>query len=160
MATKKIVSIDTNTKIVFKNSSGSVVDEDGIPLIGLNTAVLRFTVANPNSWYNNTDTIVPVWENIDQNITISKIIATCDSDPITEVDQDAKFADSLIGLANATVINGIGNFDTVNGTISVSSGWNDATILAGKSLYISYGAEPHADIKTITYQIEYSYDEA
>jgi len=66
-----------------------------------------------------------------------------------------KFADAFIGLANATLIEPI---DTTNGTTDIDSGFDDATVPAGKCLYIEFGADPDSNIKQAIVKIKFDYD--
>ena len=119
------------------------------------TKVLRCVLPLPLQYYDDAATYFPIWENVDQDITITKVRATCDAAPTIEVTQSLKYADNLIGLANAVVISAV---NTASGTKEVTSGWTDNTVSAGKTIYLSFGASPHADIKFISYQIEYTID--
>ncbi len=113
-----------------------------------------FNVWNPNSVYD-TDTQICIEPNLPANITITEVTVTCDADPATELDWDLKWADAFIGLGNAALIEPI---DTTNGTTDIDSGFDDATVVAGKCLYIEFGADPDSNIKQAMVKIRYDYD--
>ena len=119
------------------------------------THSLRLVLTDPSTYYSDIATYFPIWENLPFAITITKVRVTCDADPTTELTQDIKWADNLIGLANATLVVGA---NTSAGAVEVTTGWTDNTIAAGKTLYNSFGAAPDAAIKFISYQIEYTID--
>lgn len=113
-----------------------------------------FNLFNPNSLYD-TDTQICFDPNTEAALTITEVQITCDADPTTELDIDLKFADAFIGLANATLIEPI---DTTNGTTDIDSGFDDATVPAGKCLYIEFGADPDSNIKQVMVKIKFDYD--
>lgn len=119
------------------------------------THSLRLVLTDPSTYYSDIATYFPIWENLPFAITITKVRVTCDADPTTELTQDIKWADNLIGLANATLVVAA---NTSAGAVEVTTGWTDNTIAAGKTLYNSFGAAPDAAIKFISYQIEYTID--
>jgi len=84
-------------------------------------------------------------------------LTLADYTPGAEFAGDLMFADDMnIGsYANATLICAL---DTTNGVRSVSSGFNDATVPAGKFIYLKMDASPHADIKDMLLGGTYSYD--
>lgn len=114
---------------------------------------LRFTIMQPleAQTEDNEICIVPA---TDAAITISKIEVTLDSSS-NQIAGDFKFADTFIGLANATVIEA---FDTTSGVLSDASISGDATVPAGKCLYISFDSAPNTAIKQANFDITYSYD--
>jgi len=89
------------------------------------------------------------------DLTISAIKVVCDSDPATELDWDLYYADDFITKANATLIRAM---DTTGGILSATSGFGDASVPAGKTIYSAFSSQPDAGIKQITLQIEYSFD--
>lgn len=90
----------------------------------------------------------------DAAITITRIVVTLDS-AANEVAGDVKFADTFIGLANATVVE---TFDTTSGVRDDSSMSGDATIPSGKCVYLSFDSAPSTDIHSMTIDIVYDYD--
>lgn len=113
-----------------------------------------FNLFNPNSLYD-TDTQVCFEPNLPAAITITEVTVTCDADPATELDIDLKWANAFIGLASATLIEPI---DTTNGTTDIDSNFDDATVAAGKCLYVEFGADPISAIKQAIVKVRYDYD--
>jgi len=66
-----------------------------------------------------------------------------------------KFADTFIALANATVVE---TFDTTSGVRSDSSMSGDATIPAGKAIYLSFDSAPNTAIKQMNIDVTWDYD--
>ncbi|KKN77701.1 hypothetical protein LCGC14_0358270 [marine sediment metagenome] len=87
-------------------------------------------------------------------LTITKVEITLDADPTTEFDLDLKFADAFIGLANATLIAAI---DTTNGTSNITS-FSDATVPAGKVVYLEWGGAPDAATIQGNVKVVWDYD--
>jgi hypothetical protein len=114
----------------------------------------KFNVLDPNGAYG-IDTQIGIDPNLSYAITIVEVTVTCNADPDTELDWDLKFADALIGLANATLVVAC---DTTSGTADVDSGFNDATVPAGKTLYMEFGAQPDENITQALVKIKYEYD--
>jgi hypothetical protein len=114
---------------------------------------LKFTIIDPASVYAK-DTQVCLWPKTDAAITVTNLEFTCNADPTTEPTGDIKWADTFVGLGNATVINA---FDTTAGVTS------DSTILsgnvaAGKAIYVSFDATPDTLITQISFDVQYNYD--
>jgi hypothetical protein len=116
---------------------------------------LRGTVASPKDFYDNVDHEICLWPATDAAITITKIQITCDADPTAELDIDLKWADAFIGLGNAAVIDVC---DTTAGVVTITSGFDDATVASGKCIYWSLGAAPDAAMTQFSFVIEYTYD--
>lgn len=113
-----------------------------------------FNAWNPNALYD-TDTQICFEPNLPANITITEVTITLDANPTTELDWDLKWADAFIGLGNAALIVAI---DTTSGTTDVDTGFNDATVAAGKCLYIEMAADPDSNITQVIVKIRYDYD--
>jgi len=113
-----------------------------------------FNLFNPNSLYD-TDTQFCFEPNLPAAITITEVTVSCNADPATELDIDLKFADAFIGLANATLIEPI---DTTSGTTDIDSDFDDATVAAGKCLYVEFGADPDSNITQAIVKIRYDFD--
>jgi len=113
----------------------------------------RLTILDPHSAYDidHEFCIVP---KTDAALTITNLEVTCDADPDTEVAGDLKYADSFIGLANATLIN---DFDTASGVRSDSS-ISSGSVAAGKCIYIVFDSQPAEAIKQISFDISFDYD--
>jgi len=118
------------------------------------TQFLKGTVTDPPA-LQAIDAQVPIWTATNAAITITSIKLTCDADPITELDIDLKFADSLIGLANATVID---ICDTTSGVFSATSGFDNATVPSGKCIYFEFGAAPDENMLWFSFEIQFTYD--
>lgn len=119
-----------------------------------NDRYFAFNAWNPNALYD-TDTQICIEPNLPANITITEVTITLDADPATELDWDLKWADAFIGLGNAALIVAI---DTTSGTTDIASGFDDATVVAGKCLYIEFAADPDSNIKQAMVKIKYDYD--
>jgi len=115
---------------------------------------LRGVILDPNGAYDKLS-FIPLWLETDAAITISKIQISCDADPATELDVDLVFVDAFIGLANLTVIDVL---DTTAGVKEITTGFDDATVPAGKCIGLRFGTQPIAAINGIAYLIEFSYD--
>jgi ABC-type uncharacterized transport system auxiliary subunit len=122
------------------------VDEIGV----LDTQHLRGNIWDPNG-VQNDDNEICLWPETNTTITISKITVTLNA-AANEVAGDLKWADTFIGLANATVIN---DFDTTNGVReddSITAG----AVSAGKCIYLSFDSTPNAAITQMCFDIEYT----
>ena len=64
------------------------------------------------------------------------------------------FADTFIGLANATVIN---ICDTSSGVID-DSAMGDGTVPSGKAIYYQFDSAPHTDILQMSWDITFDFD--
>jgi len=113
---------------------------------------LRFNVANPNTMQTADGEwcLVPA---IDAAITVTRIVVTLDAAG-NEVAGDLKYADTFIGLANATVIN---TFDTTSGVLDDST-ITVGAVAAGKCIYISFDSAPNAAITQMCVDVYYDYD--
>ena len=91
------------------------------------------------------------------NLTITRIHIHLNCDPTTEMAGDLKWADDLITgtYANATVID---ICDTTAGIFTVTAGMDDPTVASGKYIYYQWDASPHADIKSIYFEMYYTLD--
>jgi hypothetical protein len=118
----------------------------------------RFTISNPNAVYAKDAEvcIVPVTE---AALTITRIDVTCDADPATEVEYAINFADAFIGLANAAAIDDTATVGGVTTLTGSGAGFDDATVAAGKCIYLLFNAEPIAAIKQMSVDITYDFDE-
>ena len=113
-----------------------------------------FNMISPNLVYD-VDTQFIIEPNLPAAITITEVTVTCDADPATELDWDLKWADAFIGLGGATLVVAI---DTTNGAADVDAGFNDATVAAGKCLYVEFAADPDAGITQVMVKVRYDYD--
>ena len=114
---------------------------------------LQGPVSNPQAVYTQRPQIFMFqapWA-----LTVTKIHI---SNPTTDdIAGDLKFADdTLTGVfANATVIDVC---DTTSGYVSITSGFDDATVPAGKFIYFEMDASPHADWLDFLIQVTYKVD--
>ena len=113
-----------------------------------------FNMISPNLVYD-VDTQFLIEPNLPAAITITEVTVSCDADPATELDWDLKWADAFIGLGGATLVVAI---DTTNGAADIDAGFNDATVAAGKCLYVEFAADPDAGITQVMVKIRYDYD--
>jgi hypothetical protein len=113
---------------------------------------LRGVIIDPNAVQDN-DNEICLWPEVDADITVNKITITLDAAG-NEVAGDLKYADTFIGLANATVIN---DFDTTSGVReddSITSG----SVAAGKCMYLSFDSAPNSAITQMCFDVVYKYD--
>jgi len=115
---------------------------------------LRGALLDPNAAYD-ISTFIPLWLYVDAAITITKITISCDADPDTELDVDLVFVDALIGLADLTVIDVL---DTTAGVAEITTGFDDATVPAGKCIGLRFRTQPIDAIKVLSYLVEFDYD--
>ena len=113
-----------------------------------------FSIPDPNTYYD-TDTIFCVVPLTSAAVTITRIDVTLDADPATEPVLTLKHKDVYIGEANVTAIDVI---TTAVGVTAITTGFDDATIPASKCVYLSFGADPLAAIKSINVLITYTVD--
>ena len=111
------------------------------------------TIIDPLSVQTEDNEICLVPET-DAALTITNIRVTLDA-TTNEVAGDVKFADTFIALANATVIE---TFDTTSGVRSDDAMSGDATIPAGKCIYLSFDSAPNTAIKQMCIEIRGDYD--
>lgn len=110
-----------------------------------------FTIVNPNSVQDTTNEIFIAWAM--EDLTITKVQVELDISS-QEVTGDIKHAADFLALGSATVIN---DFDTTSGKRTDTS-ITSASVAQGKAVYLSYDAQPHADIKQMHVHIEWDYD--
>ena len=110
-----------------------------------------FTIIDPNSVQDTTNEIFIAWATAALTITKIQIELDISTQDITG---DLKYADDFQGLASATVINDI---DTTSGKRTDTS-ITSASVASGKAIYISFDAQPHADITQMHVHIEWDYD--
>jgi hypothetical protein len=144
------VSIDDSGKYVKRTLSQTKT------ILGVDVKKLRGFVSNPQAVYSQRAQIVLI--RADAALTITRIHIHCsDTSPSTELAGDLKFADDINvgGFANATVIDVC---DTTNGVVTITSGFDDATVPSGKYIYFQMDASPHADIVDFYIEVFYTYD--
>ena len=147
---------DTDARIV--SSSGSINLSSQTLTMPKRTSnddrFYNFTIWNPSS-IQSDDTQLCIDPNLPVAITITEVTVTCDADPTTELDWNLKWADAFIGLANAALIVAI---DTTAGVADVDSGFTDATVAAGKCIYIEFDAAPDSATTQVSVKIRWDYD--
>jgi len=144
------VSIDDSGKYVKRTLAQTKT------ILGVDVKKLRATVSNPQAVYAQRAQIPII--RADAALTITRIHIHCsDTSPSTELAGDLKFADDINvgGFANATVIDVC---DTTNGVVTITSGFDDATVPSGKYIYFQMDASPHADIVDFYIEVFYTYD--
>lgn len=168
LATTVTVSDDENTddehEIVFTTDNANL-ESDGDITYNPATGELRvaanivgepkhliFNIFNPLG-VQTDDTQVCIWPVTPAALTVTKIVVTLDAAG-NEVAGDLKWADTFIGLANATVIN---TFDTSSGVTSDDS-ITAGTVAAGKAIYIQFDSAPHTDITQMSVDITFDFD--
>ncbi len=110
-------------------------------------------VPDPDAQYA-IDTQILIKPKLDAAVTVTHAVCAADADPTTELTMDLKFADSFIGLANATVVTAL---DTLAGTTETSS-FVDATIPSGKAVYLQFDTTPDSSMTQFGCDITYDYD--
>jgi hypothetical protein len=168
MADAKLTALTATTDLVYTDIIYLVKDPSGVPLsrkmtvddfmveTATKTKYIRGTISNPQAWYASRAQIVLI--RTDAAITITRIhIHGSDTTPTTELFGDLKFADDVNtgGFANATVIDVC---DTTNGVVTITAGFDDATVPANKYIYFQMDASPHADWHDFYLEIFYSVD--
>jgi len=113
-----------------------------------------FNLADPDALYA-VDAEWSIDPRTAQAITIDSFTVTLNADPTTELTFSLKFADAFIGLATATVID---DTATVAGVTTVTGGFGDATVPAGKCIYWLFDADPDDAITQASVKIYYSID--
>lgn len=125
-------------------------------LFGIDTKRLVGFVSNPQAVYAQRAQIIMF--RAPSAITITRIHIHCsDTSPTAELAGDLKFADDINagGFANATIIDVC---DTTNGVVTITSGFDDATVPSGKYIYFQMDASPHADILDFYIEVYYTVD--
>lgn len=123
-------------------------------LFGIDTKRLVGFVSNPQAVYAQRAQI-PIFR-APSAITITRIhIET--NQTAQELAGDLKFADDIKdgSFANAAVIDVC---DTTSGDFLATSGFDDATVPAGKEIYFQMDASPNAAIKDFKLEIYYTVD--
>jgi hypothetical protein len=113
-------------------------------------------ISNPQAIYSQRAQIVLF--RAPAAITITRIHIACyDYSPTAELAGDLKFADDINngGFANATVIDVC---DTTSGAVTITTGFDDATVPSGKYIYLQLDAAPHADIKDFYIEFYWTLD--
>lgn len=113
-----------------------------------------FNLADPDALYA-TDHEWSIDPRTRAALTITRIDVSLDADPTTELEYSLKFADALIGFANATVID---DTATVAGVTTVTGGFGDATVPANKCIYFLFDADPDDAITQVSVKISYTFD--
>jgi len=124
--------------------------------MGVETDRIWKTIADPQALYTLRAQI-PLFR-APAALTITRIHLVLNTNaPTAEFAGDLKFADDQFdgSFANATVIDVI---DTTNGVFTATSGFDDATVPAGKYVYLQMDASPHVDIESIFLDLAWTYD--
>jgi hypothetical protein len=121
------------------------------------TKIVSGTIADPNDYYTNVRPEIPIMR-AKADLTITRIhIHGPDSTPTSEMALDLKWADDIFtgSFANASVIDVC---DTSSGVVTITAGFDDATVASGKYIYWSMDSAPHADWVDFWFEIHYTYD--
>ncbi len=113
---------------------------------------IKFNLADPSS-LQSADGEWCLIKVTEADLTITRIDVTLDADPTTEAAFSIKFADAFIGLANTVVID---DTATVAGVTTVTGGFGDATVPAGKCIFFTFDAAP--DVATTQMFVDITYD--
>lgn len=149
--TSNVISIASGTGVT-KFDFGSIGLASTVNMPG-NPKHLRFTIMQPLE-AQTEDNEICIWNKTDAALTVSSIEVSLDSSA-NQIVGDLKFADTFVGLANPVIIN---DFDTTSGVRSDSSMSGDATVPAGKAIYLSFYSAPNTAIKQANFDVTYSYD--
>lgn len=163
MADEKLTALTETTDVASSDILYVVKDPSTVPISRKITKTnfigekkVRGFVSNPQAVYSQRAQIVMF--RAEAAITITRIHIHCyDTSPTAELAGDLKFADDINngGFANATIIDVC---DTTNGVVTITSGFDDATVPSGKYVYFQMDASPHADIKDFYIEVYYMED--
>lgn len=168
MADAKLTQLTETTDAAYTDIVYIVKDPSTVPLsrkmtidnfmveTAIKTKHFRGFVSNPQALYAQRAQIVLA--RTDAAITITRIhIHGSDTSPSTELAGDLKFADDVNagGFAGATIIDVC---DTTNGVVTITAGFDDATVPSGKYIYFQMDASPHADWKDFYLEVYYVVD--
>ena len=144
-------------------SSATVsVDEAAVAVSSATVAVaaaatnyryFRTTIINPYNAYGISPSI-PLLHSLNAAITINDIEISCDKDPNAQISGNLFYADAFIGTANPVAIDKI---NTTSGVL-VDGSISNASVAAGKCIYLAFDAQPSAGILTVNFNIKYTYD--
>jgi hypothetical protein len=142
------------------NGTNQQITSGGKPLAGVATGNVPglprhwvINVPDPDAQYA-VDTQILIKPKLDAAVTVTHAVCGADADPATELTMDLKFADSFIGLANATVVTAL---DTLAGTTETST-FADATIPSGKAVYLQFDTTPDSTMTQFNCDVTYDYD--
>ena len=142
------------------NGTNQQITSGGKPIAGIATGNVPglpkhwiFNVPDPDAQYA-IDTQILIKPKLDAAVTVTHAVCSSDTDPATELTMDLKFANSFIGLAGATVVTAL---DTLAGTTETST-FADATIPAGKAVYLQFDTTPDSTMTQFGCDITYDYD--
>lgn len=112
------------------------------------------TISNPQAVYAQRPQI-PIMT-APQALTITRISLKTNQ-TAQQVAGDLKYADDITdgSFANATVIDVC---DTTSGAFSATSGFDNASVAAGKEIYFQLDASPNAAIKDFKLEFYYTFD--
>jgi hypothetical protein len=168
MADEKLTQQTETTDIAYTDIIYVVKDPSTVPIsrkmsidnfmteISVKTKLIRGFVSNPQAIYASRAQIVMF--RAEAAITITRIhIHGSDTSPTAEMNGDLKFADDVNagGFANAAVIDVC---DTTNGVVTITAGFDDATVPSGKYVYFQMDASPHVDWKDFYIEVYYMVD--
>jgi hypothetical protein len=111
----------------------------------------QISVIDPATVYGLTPQVFIGWALAD--LTITKIQVEIDT--TDDINADLKWADDFQALTGATVIDII---DTTSGKKTITSGFDDATIAAGKAIYLQFDATPSSTPKQYHLRIDWDFD--
>lgn len=161
--TDQFVKIDKGAGVVkktswsvFKSTLKTYFDTLYSLAAHTHTVKVRGLVSNPQAVYASRAQIIMF--RAEAAITITRIHIHCsDTSPTAELAGDLKFADDVNvgGFANATIIDVC---DTTSGVVTITTGFDDATVPSGKYVYFQMDASPHADIKDFYIEVYYTVD--
>lgn len=168
MADEKLTQLTETTDLAYTDLVYVVKDPATVPIsrkmtvddfmveTATKTKHLRGFVSNPQAAYAQRAQIVIA--RTDAAITITRIhIHGNDTTPTAELAGDLKFADDVNtgGFASATIIDVC---DTTNGVVTITAGFDDATVPSGKYIYFQMDASPHVDWKDFYIEVYFTVD--
>jgi len=168
MGTKKITQLTQDSSPALTDIIPTVESPSTTPVTKCVTFAAVKTLLNVDTyricgWVHNPQDIyakraqIPMFR-APAALTISRIhIHGNDTSPGGELAGDLKFADDIAdgSFANATVIDVC---DTTNGLVTITSGFDDATVPSGKYIYFQMDSSPHTDWKDFYFEFYYTFD--
>lgn len=153
------------SKVIDETGSGSMVFGTSPTITGATLGVvngsaitgqakhLRFTVMSPNAVFT-ADSCICIWPKVDAGITIDSVTVTTSSASYN-IAGDLRFANSFIGrVGGSTGL--IKALDTSSGVL-YSGTFDDATVDAGKCMYLKLDSAPSSSMSQFSVDIKYRY---
>ena len=121
-------------------------------LVASSARKIRGHISSPNLMYAIAPQIILA--RADADLTISRIHITL-STAAHNIQATLKFANDAISFASSTTIDVV---DTTSGLVTITAGFDDATVPSGKYIYLLFDAEPNENIDYMYIEVFYTYD--